>query len=145
MNGSGVAIFVTNFRFTFALKVPFRPLVVVTPADFSTSVTSAAESAAIVHYTSGFVHSVDCYNDRSGRNRDGRLSISSVQYAHRFVKFASRRNGVSLLITTKLSIISTDRSRACWCKKFSSRTRPETASFSASNGSESIAGTERRP
>ena len=66
-------------------KVPFRPSVVVTPADFSTSVTSAAESAAIVHYTSGLVHSVDCFNDRSGSNRDGRLSISSVHYAHRLI------------------------------------------------------------
>ena len=68
------------------LKVPFRPSVVVTPADFSTSVTSAAESAAIVHYTSGLVHSVDCFNDRSGSNRDGRLSISSVHYAHRLIQ-----------------------------------------------------------
>ena len=67
-------------------KVPFRPSVVVTPADFSTSVTSAAESAAIVHYTSGLVHSVDCFNDRSGSNRDGRLSISSVHYAHRLIQ-----------------------------------------------------------
>ena len=78
---------------------------VVTPADFSTSVTSAAESAAIVHYTSGFVHSVDCYNDRSGRNRDGRLSISSVHYAHRFVMFVSQRNGVSLLHYNKIAHI----------------------------------------
>ena len=70
---------------SFRTQVPFRPSVVVTPADFSTSVTSPSESAAVVHYTAGIVHAVDCFDDRSGRNADGRLSISSVYYAHRFV------------------------------------------------------------
>ncbi len=68
-------------------QVPFRPSVVVTPAENTgASISTPVESAAIVHYTHGLVHAVSCYRDPSDYGGDGdKLGVSSVHYAHRSI------------------------------------------------------------
>lgn len=58
-----------------SVRVPFKPVVSINPE----SALAAAESAAVVHYTHGTVHSVRCFDVSNG----GRVSVGNVVYAHR--------------------------------------------------------------